>query len=285
MRPSPRPEPPRPAPVDEFGAPRSKERKEWFEKKLETIDDDLTRIHNEFQRQIDALEDEVKAARISERGALRERIRALKQERNVAKARVFEAPNPSQVENKYRRLSSRSYSESAQREWARKIDSGTDVVARMVDASVMPNGLSVRTRVSQTRAHYDLNGSIFMRPHEPTSTVVHELGHAIEDKYPEVLRKSIAFRERRTVGEKSVRLRDLTGKNYQASEITKPDKFTEPYTGKLYQKRNWQTNATDDYASEILSMGLQYLYEDAQQFRRLDPDFFRFVLETIWGVS
>ena len=81
------------------------------------------------------------------------------------------------------------------------------------------------------------------------------------------------FYERRTGNESSVSLRDVTGNlNYRSNEITKLDKFLNPYMGKDYSRRDG-----DDHNYELLSMGMTYLYNKPNELTK-DKDYMNFVL-------
>lgn len=66
---------------------------------------------------------------------------------------------------------------------------------------------------------------------------------------------------------------DITGnRNYKASEMAKPDDFDSPYTGRIY-KRSGDT--------EIISMGLEQMFNNPAKFARDDPDYFDFIFTTL----
>ena len=110
--------------------------------------------------------------------------------------------------------------------------------------------------------------------------VVHEMGHWLEDIDPTVHEKAIAFLERRTEGEEAQRLRDILPRyNYRASEVAKRDKFENPYTGKLYVN----SRTGEQYATEIVSMGLEAMYSDPAHFAEVDADFFDFIYDLVRG--
>lgn len=121
--------------------------------------------------------------------------------------------------------------------------------------------------------------SINMRNKNEVDTYIHEIGHAIEDKYPDVHQRCIEFLEYRAKGESPEKMSVITGnKAYRADEIAIRDNFVDedgeqPYTGKIYK------NSAGEYvASEILSMGLQQMYRDAAGFAARDPEYFNFIL-------
>ncbi|MCX6379709.1 MAG: hypothetical protein NT023_09585 [Armatimonadetes bacterium] len=105
-------------------------------------------------------------------------------------------------------------------------------------------------------------------------TVAHELGHWLEDIDKSVLQKSLVFLRRRTVREPLERLRDLMeNQSYGEAEMAWKDKFLSPYVGKDYRGR----------ASEVVSMGVQYLCEFPEVFAQGDPEHFAFVYDVLRG--
>jgi SPP1 gp7 family putative phage head morphogenesis protein len=155
-----------------------------------------------------------------------------------------------------------------------------DIIERMVHRDLVPKVNAV-FRYKRGRAQYShRRGAIEIENASGVRTAVHELGHWIEMNMPDVLKQLIAFRTRRTAGETPQSLRKLTGKPYGRDEIALPDKFTEMYAGKVYR-----TPYGVDFASEILSIGLeQYLYETAE-FAKKDPDYFKFIHDLIHNLK
>ena len=118
------------------------------------------------------------------------------------------------------------------------------------------------------------NGNIHMTAQGKGPQVfAHELGHILEYHDESMLKRSLDFVERRTRGESYQPLRDVTEKTYDSDEKTKPDQFINPYIGKDYGGR----------ASEVLSMGLEYLYTNPAKLAREDPDMFDFIYNTLRG--
>lgn len=160
------------------------------------------------------------------------------------------------------------------KEWAR----GIEAFRRFVGAGWLDRE-TVRIKVSRkARAHYDMQqGSINVRLHnERPSTIVHELGHWLEDMDREIFQAISEFLARRTAGESPQPLRKWS-KFYKKSERTRPDRFISPYMGAVYE--NEVTGAR--YASEILSMGLQYFYERPVEFASEDPEYFDFIYDLL----
>jgi hypothetical protein len=103
------------------------------------------------------------------------------------------------------------------------------------------------------------------------STIVHEAGHLIDsmDK-GKIGMLSHGFLVDRTKGEQAAHL----GSEYKPDEVAAQDKFREKYTGKYYPH---------PYTSEVLSMGLQHLFEGWAQFSAQDRDHFNYTIAAITG--
>lgn len=118
------------------------------------------------------------------------------------------------------------------------------------------------------------DNSINMGSNDPARTVVHELGHVLEFNTPEVKKAAFAFLNARTAGEKAELLSKITGDSgYAPHEIARKDKFISPYMGKDYGGQY----------TEIVSMGLEYLYATPEQFAIEDPDYFDFMVDLVRG--
>lgn len=105
-------------------------------------------------------------------------------------------------------------------------------------------------------------------------TVAHEFSHAVEHSNPDILKIEEDFYNRRTKGEDLRRLSTVTGKSFFGKdEVTRTDKFLNPYMGKDYT--NPKTGKPDAY--ELLSMGTEYLVTRPDKLME-DRDYARFVL-------
>ena len=103
------------------------------------------------------------------------------------------------------------------------------------------------------------------------NTVHHELGHVIEDLSPHVKTRVMEFLEYRGKGKKPVWLGPPFGKK----EIGYRGVFKDDYCGKVYPK-DWN-------ATEVLSMGIQYLLNDPTKFAAEDPEYFDFMVGVLRG--
>ena len=113
---------------------------------------------------------------------------------------------------------------------------------------------------------------IFINKDTKRSTAIHEAMHWLEHNNKDLGDKVSAFLEYRTQGEDPQKLKDLVpNSNYKWSEIAKKDNFFSPYCGKIYQGGG----------TEILSMGLEEIFDNAIEFSEKDPEYFNFVLDVI----
>ena len=79
-----------------------------------------------------------------------------------------------------------------------------------------------------------------------------------------------AFYDTRTIRSKAVQ----PGRGYKIDEITKKDKFIDKYMGKVYADN-----------SEILSMGLEYFYNDSVKLATKDSGMFDFIFNVVRGIK
>ena len=118
-------------------------------------------------------------------------------------------------------------------------------------------------------------GRIEINDQSPPGELIHEAGHWLE-KFGKVGDKTvgelgIAYRDNRAAGEKPQLMSKMTGEpGWGSRERGYQDKFADPYMGKLYDG--------DVNHSEIVSMGLQLLYENPHGLAKADPGLFDFVV-------
>lgn len=122
--------------------------------------------------------------------------------------------------------------------------------------AVTPNGRYYATKFENYKEDYI---SIHMTG-QRKQTPYHELGHYVEFFNKDVLRILKEFIKSRTKNENYMKLADLfPGFGFCNKEIVKPDNFITPYIGKEYEE-----------ASEVLSMGLEALYEPSQILKKIE---------------
>lgn len=156
----------------------------------------------------------------------------------------------------------------------------------MAEALDFVNAVAV-TPVTELEQLYNTEGRAWARKGQisistttPTKTIIHEIGHNLEYAGGATFRaKRIAFFEKRTAGESLQKLSDIfPGYGYEAREVTKTDKWHHAYVGKVYAH-----DSDDNASSEIISMGIERLYEDAAAFAAEDPEYFDFVVAYLRG--
>lgn len=156
-----------------------------------------------------------------------------------------------------------------------ELQEGSDAFASMMGRGTL-DGQTVTVHTTKgNRGHYD-NSGVYLPPINRRSTVmVHELGHWLEDRDPDVHTKAVTFLKGRTGGEVSKPLRTLTGNpGYRDSEWARKNKFLDPYMGKMYPRQ---------HATEIVSMGMEYFYSRPVEFATKDPGYFDFMYNLVRG--
>jgi hypothetical protein len=217
------------------------------------------------EAQIRAALDRQKAAR---RGLFDER-RALRIERDVIEQeRIIRARGAVQVDRPARlAMNATGIDDAVRRHWQRS----TDEFSRLVSADVAPKRPIEFRELPTGRAHYDPNTkAVSVAATTREDTIVHELGHWLDNHNPEVQRKVTEFYNRRTQGY----VIEPLGAGFDASEMTRRDKFLDPYMGKIYS----------DGATEIVSMGAEYFYGQTARLAAEDPDMFDFIFNLLRGL-
>lgn len=102
---------------------------------------------------------------------------------------------------------------------------------------------------------------------------IHEFGHAIEAQSSQISQNCYEFLEYRTHGDIERPLKEIS-EEYEDDEVYKKDEFTDPYCGKIYSKHD---------ATELMSMGLQKIYEDPAKFAKEDMEYFDMIICSIYG--
>lgn len=130
---------------------------------------------------------------------------------------------------------------------------------------------------SYFRAHYrDDTKRIYLDKNQDISTILHEMMHSLEFASEEVSKKTKAFLIKRSKGESPKTMNALTGsKSYKPWEKAYEDDWVKNggshYMGKVY----------NDAATEVLTMGVQWLLDNPTQFYSLDREYYNFVIEIL----
>ena len=103
------------------------------------------------------------------------------------------------------------------------------------------NGIAPNSRIAtqrikvhqtyNTRASQD-GHSVNLHNDENVGSIVHEVAHQLEEDNPHMLINSLSFASARTGDEKQKALKKFSS-SYKKDEYCKPDKFFDPYCGKL----------------------------------------------------
>jgi hypothetical protein len=119
------------------------------------------------------------------------------------------------------------------------------------------------------------------------STYIHEAGHVLANQNMQTLGvASNLFYAGRTNNQKDYHLADVTNANYKQSEISRVDSFSDPYVGRNYyngQDSRTLKSLASDCDNELISMGLQNLYDSPMQFLLRDPEHFAFSQAVLKG--
>lgn len=107
--------------------------------------------------------------------------------------------------------------------------------------------------------------------------MLHEYGHGVEFRHQEIAEANNKWLQGRSSSNTPVRLSTLeAGSKYGEDEVAYPDKFSDPYVGKVYEKADFSV-------TEVFSMGVQHFVSPADM-RRLyakDKEHFYLTLGTI----
>ncbi len=152
-------------------------------------------------------------------------------------------------------------------------DEGIQSLSLMVSIPGLMSKVKVKGLPEEDkRSYYNNTDKTVSMGNDDPGTVIHELSHWIEYSVPEIKKEVVEFYNRRTKGEKAVKMRDATGiKSYRDTEITKVDKWMRPYMGIVYP----------DKSTEILSMGLELMYRNPVALAKQDPEMFDFIYSVV----
>lgn len=107
-------------------------------------------------------------------------------------------------------------------------------------------------------------------------TIIHELGHVVEQQNPRIRKAARDFLESRTRPQRAFPMINLTSNlGYERHEMADPDGFEKPYMGKRYA-----TGST-----EIVSMGLERMADPMRRLELLanDPAYFALMHDIVSG--
>jgi hypothetical protein len=137
-------------------------------------------------------------------------------------------------------------------------------------------------------------GIININEKSTADEAVHEMGHWLERNNPAIKEEAIAYLLER-VGDNPVKSLPVSD-GYGLDEHYQAGNFPEDYVGKVYLTGDVRQSSDFTYdntkspysatvikepskreSTELISMGMAYLYQDPQWFARKDPDYFQFM--------
>lgn len=166
------------------------------------------------------------------------------------------------------------FSRATHREWA-----STDRIRFYVSTNRAAGRAFARERNKQFT-------EVWIDPNAPVKTIVHEMGHALENLGKgKGKKRSVDYVYSRTQGEA---LQSIYGGR---SERGRPDEFRDKYIGKEYATelsdhytttdKPWPRGKREIYGTELLSMGVEYMFDDPVAFARGDPGHFNWTLREL----
>ena len=181
----------------------------------------------------------------------------------------------------------------ANKELRSKVEEADDFMSRLIDKDAIDQqaGDSFTYGFNQLRGDaraYHWRGTVHVAKSDSVNTIVHEVMHAVEFHRGDQLKSSIAFLKRRARNSfakdpkrgQNLSFRETISPHYDPRETGIVDDFTTPYIGKVY-KSGW----TDNFrSSEILSMGVGDMVDDAAYMLKADPDFFEHIVDRMRGI-
>lgn len=168
-------------------------------------------------------------------------------------------------------------------------------VADMVASDVIADGVPLNYENKRTSRGSQWGTGYNLSPGSEVQDHLHETGHWLEEHNENLHAQAVAFLRYRNQGEDYVRMSaarkrtqakrkaaglstsHLYSRGFKASEIAASDAWRDPYAGKKYGR--------DYYATEVLSMGLQWLYSDPVNFAIEDPEHFNYTIAMIAGAK
>jgi SPP1 gp7 family putative phage head morphogenesis protein len=225
-------------------------------------------------------------ARVAERAVRQAENEVEKQAAVTERNRIYRENKQQQdsLQEKYRVLLYQDEETQIEATWGHdfpnrsELETGVAAFQKLIGKKTFDRGAEVEIHFAKNGRAYFVPQSrkVFLHHGSDASKVAHEFGHWLEDNHAGIFNDISLFLQRRTLGEKAVKLRDLVGDSYQDHEITRPDKFLDPYIGRVYEDKDGKR-----YASEVLAVGLEYFYKAPGVLALKDPDMFDFIYDLL----
>ena len=159
----------------------------------------------------------------------------------------------------------------------KKVEQATSWLNRFITSEKMEQGevsFSVKALPSGSRAFYrHAERSVYVSPEDDVSIYIHEMIHALDHRNQHLLDASHKYLAKRATGHQ---MEPLTNYNpgYGMLETTIADHFISPYMGRTPEPGG---------STEIMTMGVQLMYENPVSFAEQDPDMFAFIYDQYRG--
>lgn len=139
-------------------------------------------------------------------------------------------------------------------------------VETMIPDHAMPlRPVQISLNERNGRAAYG-GGVMRLSPFSSSTDYIHEFGHHFEESSSSAKSRIGRIYRGRTKGEEAISMQALSpGRGYHKTEMSKPDRFIDPYMGIQHTKGR----------TELISTGLEAIMADPLKFSRDDPDLFR----------
>lgn len=228
---------------------------------------DLKRDRQRITDELDALNNQVRQI-LNQKIPLGQRVQLLNKQLQDDILKVVQVDDPSDITIRF--------NSSAAPDIAARVNKAKDEFNKLISKDILWDRykIDIEFLKSGERAFASpAQAEISITRDQEDRIIIHEMSHVLEVRGG-LLDKVLAFYDRRTAGDKPEKLSDITGNRaYQSNEVARRDKFISPYMGKDYGRAN----------TEIVSMGLEYMYADAARLAKEDPDYFDFIYELVRG--
>ncbi len=230
---------------------------------LRGLKQDRQRVTDEY----DALDAQVRQI-LNQKIPLGQRVQLLNKQLRDDILRVVQVDDPSEITIRF--------NSSAAPDIAARVNKAKDEFNKLFSKDILWDRykIDIEFLKSNERAFASpAQAEISITRDQEERVIIHEMAHVLEVRGG-LLDKVLAFYDRRTAGDKLKKMSDITGnKAYRANEVARRDKFLSAYMGKDYGRSN----------TEIVSMGLEYMYAEPARLAKEDPDYFDFIYELVRG--
>ncbi len=183
-----------------------------------------------------------------------------------------------------------SVRENVKTYYSADVQADADMKAKAIEAknwlnSLIPDDspIDIEVSVSSTKGRAYAKSSerrVFLDPNSPARIFVHEIAHVLEVNTGQTLAASRAIRHAQAAGQEVQHLKTSLSDDYDDQEVSLTKSWkgitgsVGSYVGKYYP---------GDRATELVSMGLEYLYSDPAKLAKENPEYFDFLVNVLRG--